>query len=165
LSRLPLPEKEYLQVNELLDEIGELYRESLREKGIGFKIHPGPVARFGIQGDLGQLKQVLINLVKNGMEAVEGVKEPGLNLSVKRVFDQVRLEVADNGPGIPPDLLDKIFVPFFSTKPEGSGIGLSLSRQIIRNHGGQLSVSSEKGKGTRFRILLPLDESTMSTQK
>lgn len=165
LSRLPLPEKEILQVSGLLDEIGGLYGEPLRKKGIRFKVSPGPAARFNVQGDHGQLKQVLINLIKNGMEALEGMKEPGLNLSVKRVFDQVLLEVSDNGPGIPADLLDKIFVPFFSTKPEGSGIGLSLSRQIIRNHGGQLSVSSEQGKGTRFRILLPLDESSMSIHK
>jgi len=158
LSRLPLPEKETLLVSGLLDEIGELYREPMREKGIGFTVSPGPATRLTIQGDHGQLKQVLINLVKNGMEALDNVKEPGLGISAKRVFDQVHVEVSDNGPGIPTDLLNKIFVPFFSTKPEGSGIGLSLSRQIIRNHGGQLSVASVPGIGTRFRVSLPLDE-------
>ena len=67
------------------------------------------------------------------------------------------VEISDNGTGIPPGILDKIFVPFFSTKAEGSGIGLSLSRQIIRNHGGQISVVSEEGKGSTFRISLPVD--------
>jgi signal transduction histidine kinase len=107
-------------------------------------------------GDQGQLKQVLINLVKNGMEALENTNDPTLTLSAKRVLDHLQLEVSDNGPGIPPEMLDKIFVPFFSTKTEGSGIGLPLSRQILRNHGGQLSAASEPGKGTTFRASIPI---------
>jgi signal transduction histidine kinase len=157
LSRLPLPEKESFRVSDLLEEIRELYGAALAEKGIGFTVHPGATARYTINGDQGQLKQVLINLVKNGVEAVKDTPDPVLGIAVKRVLDRLLVEISDNGPGIPPELLDKIFVPFFSTKPEGSGIGLSLSRQIIRNHGGQLSVISGPGKGTRFRVLLPLE--------
>jgi len=156
LSRLPMPEKKPVQITALLEEVKELYESFLREKGILFSVRPGASKNFTIRGDQAQLKQVVINLMKNGMEALEKVKEPTLSLSVKRVLDQMQLEVADNGPGIPPELLDKIFVPFFSTKTEGSGIGLPLSRQIIMNHGGQLSVSSELGKGTCFRVSVPL---------
>jgi len=157
LSRLPLPEKKPVQVILLLEEIKELYGGHLEEMGIHFSIHPGASKNFTVLADQWQLKQVLINLVKNGIEAVRTMKQPALDLSVKRALDHLLLEVADNGPGIPPEVIDKIFVPFFSTKPEGSGIGLSLSRQIIRNHGGQLSVTSEPGKGSCFRISIPME--------
>jgi len=105
--------------------------------------------------DVAQVKQVLINLVKNAMEAMENTSEPVIVFSVKRILNQVSIEIFNNGDLIPEEVLEKIFVPFFSTKPEGSGIGLSLSRQIIRNHQGQISVESRKGKGTTFRIILP----------
>jgi signal transduction histidine kinase len=75
---------------------------------------------------------------------------------VKRILNQVSIEVHNNGPAIPMEILEKIFVPFFSTKKEGSGIGLSLSRQIISNHGGQINVESNEPKGTTFRVLLPV---------
>ena len=81
-----------------------------------------------------------------------------VEVSVKRILYQVSIEIHNNGPAIPPDILEKIFVPFYSTKPEGSGIGLSLSRQIISNHGGQIAVESEEEKGTTFRVMLPVVE-------
>jgi signal transduction histidine kinase len=110
-----------------------------------------------ILADDAQLKQVMINLIKNALEALEDIPEPKLGIAVKRVLNHVSVEISDNGCGIPPLILEKIFVPFYSTKQGGSGIGLSLSRQIIRNHGGQISVVSEEGKGTIFRISLPVE--------
>jgi nitrogen fixation/metabolism regulation signal transduction histidine kinase len=156
LSRLPPPEKERLHVSELLEDLNELYAGSFKKQGIRFTIRPGAMARLTITGDPAQLKQVMINLVKNGMEAVSETPDPCLTISVRRIMDHLSIEVKDNGPGIPAEILEKVFVPFFSTKPEGSGIGLSLSRQIIRNHGGQLSVTSEPGSGTCFRVALPV---------
>ena len=99
----------------------------------------------------------MINLIKNALAALEGIPEPRLEIAVKRVLNHISLEVSDNGMGIPPEILEKIFVPFYSTKAEGSGIGLSLSRQIIRNHGGQISVESTVEKGCTFKILLPVE--------
>ena len=96
------------------------------------------------------------NLVKNATEALEGLPDPRLNLHVKRILNQVSIEITDNGCGIPDEVLKKIFVPFYSTKATGSGIGLSLSRQIIRNHGGQISVQSKEGVGTTFKVALPV---------
>jgi nitrogen fixation/metabolism regulation signal transduction histidine kinase len=154
LSRLPLPEKKELQVSELLKEIQELYELPCKEKNIFCTFNYGP-ENMRILGDEAQLKQVLINLVKNATEAMEHTSEPGIGVSVKRILHQVSIEIRNNGDHIPPEILEKIFVPFFSTKAEGSGIGLSLSRQIIRNHGGQISVESEKEKGTTFKVLLP----------
>jgi nitrogen fixation/metabolism regulation signal transduction histidine kinase len=154
LSRLPLPEKKEFLVTDILSGISELYEVPCKNKGIDCSIATGP-GNLKISVDEAQLKQVLINMVKNAIEALEGVENPGIDITVKRILHHVSIEIHNNGPVIPPEILEKIFVPFYSTKPEGSGIGLSLSRQIIRNHNGQISVQSEAGKGTTFKVLLP----------
>jgi len=155
LSRLPLPEKREVHVAGLLKELGELYEGPCREKGISCSFYPGP-EKLRIMADETQLKQVFINLMKNATEAMTNVKEPLIGISVKRILHQVSIEVHNTGPAIPPDVMEKIFVPFYSTKPEGSGIGLSLSRQIVSNHGGQIGVESLEGKGTTFKVMLPV---------
>jgi signal transduction histidine kinase len=139
-----------------MQEIKELYKEPCQAKGITCSMHTGP-EKLSILADENQIKQVLINLVKNAMEAMEGKPDPKLDLAVKRILNHVSVEISDNGSGIPTEVLEKIFVPFYSTKPEGSGIGLSLSRQIIRNHKGQIVVESEDGSGTTFRVMLPVN--------
>ena len=156
LSRLPLPDKKGVRVAELLTEIQELYWESCAKKGISCSINPGP-DNLSIMVDESQVKQVLINVIKNATEALENVPDPSLNIAVKRILNHVSIELTDNGTGIPPEILEKIFVPFYTTKSEGSGIGLSLSRQIIRNHGGQITVVSKEGKGTTFKVAFPID--------
>ena len=162
LSRLPLPVKEELLVADLLAGLSELYAIPCKARGISCYISTGP-ENLHIAADEAQLKQVLINLVKNATEALEGVESPVIEISVKRILHQVAIEIHNNGPVIPPDILEKIFVPFYSTKPEGSGIGLSLSRQIISNHGGQIGVDSKEGEGTVFRVLLSVLESRSLT--
>ncbi len=154
--RLPEPNRKEIRVSELLFDITGLYNNCCAENGITCSIQPGP-ENLVILADEAQLKQVMINLIKNAIEALKDIPEPRLGIAVKRVLNHVSVEISDNGTGIPPANLDKIFVPFFSTKQDGSGIGLSLSRQIIRNHGGQISVASEEGKGTTFRITLPVE--------
>ncbi len=154
LSRLPLPEKKELQVTGLLEELRELYEIPCKEKGIACSFNHGP-ENLRIMADDAQLKQVLINLIKNATEAMYKVPNPVIGISVKRILHQVSIEIYNSGPAIPPNIFEKIFVPFYSTKPEGSGIGLSLSRQIIHNHGGQIAVDSEEGKGTTFKLMLP----------
>jgi signal transduction histidine kinase len=158
LSRLPMPDRKEIPVAGLMQEIKELYVPPCQEKGITCSIHTGP-ENLSILADDSQIKQVLINLIKNATEALEKRPDPTLNLAVKRILNHVSLEISDNGSGIPEDVLEKIFVPFYSTKPEGSGIGLSLSRQIIRNHNGQITVKSEAGVGTTFKVMLPINES------
>jgi signal transduction histidine kinase len=156
LSRLPLPNKKKVYISALLAELKELYELPFKEKSIQLDILTGPAKQM-IHADDTQVKQVLINLVKNAMEVLEGLPDPRLKISSKRIMDNIVIEVKDNGPGIPADILGKIFVPFFSTKPEGSGIGLSLSRQIIRNHGGQINVESESVLGTTVKVILPVE--------
>jgi signal transduction histidine kinase len=113
--------------------------------------------------DSEQLHQVLLNLVLNGMQAIEG--EGRITIAAKvdapggpSQADSVEISVSDTGAGIPPESLERIFRPFYTTKRGGTGLGLSLCRRIIRQHGGTLTVESKPGKGSRFIIRLPLRE-------
>jgi len=113
--------------------------------------------------DSEQLHQVLLNLVLNGMQAIEG--EGRITMAAKvdapggpSQDDSVEISVSDTGAGIPPESLERIFRPFYTTKRGGTGLGLSLCRRIIRQHGGTLTVESKMGKGSRFIIRLPLRE-------
>ena len=106
--------------------------------------------------DRSQIEQVLINLLKNAGEACAEQEHPEVVVETayqpeKHIF---QLSVKDNGCGILPEVLDKIFIPFFTTKPTGSGIGLSLCKQILALHGGSIRVSSEVGKGSCFVMKL-----------
>jgi len=91
------------------------------------------------------------------MDALEQSPQPAIHVNVTLSnSSQVSIEITDNGPGIDMDAMDKIFIPFYTTKKKGSGIGLSLSQQIIQLHGGQLKVSNTNSNGTTFHILLPV---------
>ncbi|HEX2533975.1 MAG TPA: HAMP domain-containing sensor histidine kinase [Chitinophagaceae bacterium] len=108
---------------------------------------------LSMEADPSLIEQVLINLIVNAMEAVKDVEEPRIVLSADSTLNKkVILKVADNGTGMPEELLDKIFIPFFSTKKSGSGIGLSLCKQIVMLHRGTIQVQSVEGKGTVFSI-------------
>ena len=105
--------------------------------------------------DVELIEQVIINLLKNAMEAAREVDNPTIEIRTAKTSEgKTFIEVQDNGKGIPADVLDKIFVPFFTTKKEGSGIGLSLSRQIMRLHKGNIEVNSVMGQGTIFTLSL-----------
>lgn len=121
---------------------------------------------LGLQADPGQLEMVMLNLVKNAREAFGGTLLDNVGavtthhslLNTKRITLRAGadakgrpfIEVEDNGPGIPAELLEEIFIPFFTTKPTGTGVGLSISKQILQLHGGDVRVSTSKGGGARF---------------
>jgi two-component system, NtrC family, nitrogen regulation sensor histidine kinase NtrY len=106
-----------------------------------------------LEGDMGLIEQVLINLIINAIDAVKEHVNPSITLSVfKNQEERVVIEVRDNGIGMSAELMDKIFVPFFTSKANGSGIGLSLSKQIMTLHKGTITVNSSEGKGTIFRL-------------
>lgn len=112
-----------------------------------------------VEVDAVQIKRVLTNLLLNAVDACRDNlhERPGAVECVVRLDGaNVRIETADNGSGISPDQMEKIFEPFFTTKPEGHGLGLSFARQILKNHGGTLTCTSEVGKGTRFVAVLPI---------
>jgi signal transduction histidine kinase len=119
-----------------------------------------------IQGDQHQLTQLFTNLLANAYEAMEGRGRVVISAAAVRMDDAdgreaVRAEVADNGPGMPPDVADRIFDPFFTTKAKGSGLGLAIVRKIVDAHDGQIDMKTVPGAGTTIRVTLPttaLDE-------
>ena len=150
LTRLPKPEKNEILVAELLEKMVLLNRAQFPDSKIQF-VTRVESPDISIHADEKLISQVLINLLKNSQEALIDKEEARIEL-ISRVNKngQVELCVKDNGPGIPKELQDEIFVPFFTTREKGSGIGLSLSRQIMRLHGGGLSVHSIPDKETIF---------------
>lgn len=152
LTRIPQPDKKPVDVAHLFETIITLIKyEPLNEN---VKItHELDSAGLEVSADKKQISQVLINLVKNSMEALKDNDE-GI-ISIKGEYGEngrVQITVTDNGPGIPGEIMDKIFVPFFTTKESGSGIGLSLSRQIMLLHGGRLKVISKPNVQTVFTL-------------
>jgi signal transduction histidine kinase len=109
-----------------------------------------------VSADANQLQQVLLNLLNNARDALGDHGEIRVETGpAPNRPGWVRLAVADTGPGIPPDVLSRVFVPFFTTKPGGTGLGLPISYRIVKDHGGLLEVQSEPGAGATFSILLP----------
>jgi len=154
LTRIPTPKLKVIQPSDLLKRINTLYQPEIEDKKINLLIkYTGKPEKFS--GDPDLLEQVLINLIRNAAEAVEGRVDPRIVLIIEENPGyQVRIKVEDNGSGMNKDILDKLFVPFFSTKPKGTGIGLSLSRQIIMMHKGSIEVTSIEGKGSVFEVLI-----------
>jgi two-component system nitrogen regulation sensor histidine kinase NtrY len=102
--------------------------------------------------DYTQVEQVLINLIKNAIDALSGKKNGTIHLKAFYADGGILIKVKDNGIGISGDIIEDIFVPFFTTKENGSGIGLSLSKQIVQNHDGTISVNSAPNKGSEFTL-------------
>jgi two-component system nitrogen regulation sensor histidine kinase NtrY len=153
LTGLPPLKLEQFPAGDLMTRVEELFREEFRAKGIRF-IKPSS-CDIAVEADPQMLEQVLINLVKNATEALRNTPEPEIELSCYREGGrQICLSVRDNGEGIPKDKLEQVFVPFFTTREDGSGIGLNLCRQIIRSHHGRTHIESTPGKGTRVLIIL-----------
>lgn len=150
LTRIPQPQYTEVSINELLSDLKNFYPEQDVEV-----IEMIPDTSIAIDRSL--IEQVLINLIKNAKEAC--LHTENLHIIVKatrkRGNKEVEISVRDNGEGILPDVLDKIFIPFYTTKPNGSGIGLSLCKQIVNAHGGSIFVRSEINKGSCFYVLLP----------
>ncbi len=146
LARVPKPDLRFFPAADLFAQVTQLLQPKLDECGGRLETSSSP-ARLEVLADPVLLEQVLINLVLNACEAVQGLDQPQIALSAS-LDERGRpvVQVRDNGPGIPAENLDKIFVPFFSTKEGGSGIGLSLSRQIMRLHGGSISAVSRPGQ-------------------
>lgn len=154
LSYLPQPEKKLFSLTATLQNLRELLSGDFKENNISFSITCQPEA-IHLTGDENQLSQVLLNLLKNSMQALEGRKDGKICIHARQ-DKRISIDIEDNGPGISPDLQEKIFIPFFTTKSEGSGIGLSLCKQIIRLHSGHLTVQESKPGKTVFHIDMPL---------
>lgn len=152
LTRIPQPQFKIVKVSDLVERVQNLMSDQMERQSIAFGTHIDPLT-LEITADPALIEQVLINLCKNAVEAMNTVEHPRIDL-VAGTGDQGTplLKVIDNGKGIPAEVLERIFIPFFTTKQRGSGIGLSLSRQIMRLHKGTLSVDSKPGAETVFTL-------------
>lgn len=145
LTRISPPVKTCIEVDAFFDDLKGLVAETY----IRFRI-----AQKGMtwNADRPQMEQVFLNLLKNAREACSKQPQPEVEVCAEPLANGIRFTVSDNGEGILPEVKERIFVPFFTTKPNGSGIGLSLCRQIVSLHGGRIYVESAPGKGSRFIV-------------
>lgn len=145
-----------LDVNAICEGVCILMRKRLQDSGMRLHLElaehlPTPC------GDSNQIKQVLLNLILNAAEAATS-KDTQITLRTETQSDRVLISVTDNGPGIQPEYLGRLFEPLFTTKTRGLGLGLAISREIIERHGGDITVESIPGQYTRFQIWLPAKE-------
>ena len=167
-SRTSAGKKEATDINALCDEYLRLSYHGLRAKDKDFNAtmktdFDETIEKINVvPQDTGR---VILNLINNAFYAVKPPNplkgehyEPTVSITTKKINDKVEIRVADNGTGIPQSIVDKIFQPFFTTKPtgQGTGLGLSLSYDIIKAHGGEIEVETKEGEGTTFVILLPI---------
>lgn len=151
LSRLPSPNFKQIAVHTLVGNIVSLLKPEATEKNVYINMKEiGP--EILTLADEQMLSQVLINVIRNAIDAAEEAKYKTIDISVKKVESHTEIHVTDYGKGITADELSKIFIPFYTTKENGSGIGLSLSRQIMRLHKGQITAVSNPGEFTTFIV-------------
>jgi nitrogen fixation/metabolism regulation signal transduction histidine kinase len=150
IAQVPQPRLQTVRMSELLAELERLMRSKLDGIAYSSQIEP-PDLQF--EADPGLVQQALINLLQNAIDAAGA--DPAIAVSCTGLDHEIAISVADNGEGVPDNLQNDIFVPFFTTKPGGSGIGLSLARQIALAHGGRIEVAANPPHGAVFRISLP----------
>jgi two-component system, sporulation sensor kinase E len=149
------PQLKPASLNDVVEKAAALLRPELEGRGLAVKEKFAshlPLATI----DAGQIHQVLVNLIRNAMQAM--TKGGTLTLSTGHSTDGVWVSVADTGGGIPQDQINRIFDPFYTTKKKGTGLGLMIVQRIVRAHDGRIELESHVGRGTTFRIWLPLDQ-------
>ncbi len=154
-ARLPAPKPARVEVRELLERVKSTYSERVARAELVLNIE-GELRP--IQCDAGLIHQVLVNLIRNAFEARATVVELKVIQKPSQAGDRVYFEVADDGEGIPPDKIDRVFTPLFTTKQDGNGLGLAICRRIILDHGGDLSFCNNPSRGAVFTFYLPADE-------
>ena len=152
LTRIPSPSFQLFPVKELLNRTAQLLEPQFKQADIDFRTSIKP-ENLELLADKELIEQVLINIILNAIQALKDIEKPSIKLSsFMDDHSRVVITIEDNGPGIEQSVVKKIFTPFFTTKKDGSGIGLSLSRQIMRLHKGVISVLSKPNESTIFRL-------------
>jgi signal transduction histidine kinase len=151
-ARRERPELRTAALAEIVGEVHDLCAADAAPRRVKIELEATPAV---VRCDVGQLRRALLNLVENAVQACpsDGSGRVALRLTV--TGGEARLSVSDNGPGIPADKLEKIWTPFYTTKPSGTGLGLAFVRDIARDHGARLDVDSQPGRGTTFTLSLP----------
>jgi len=152
ISNVPIPKKQKIMVKQFLMNIESLMKSALEKANIDFIILPIPT-NATIEVDPKLIEQVLINLINNSIHALQGRVAPKITLNYNVLPDKKVILLTDNGMGIEEKIMNQIFIPFYTTKKNGSGIGLSLSKSILKKHEGNLLVNSEVGKYTSFSLI------------
>ena len=145
-----------LALDQLVRQV--LAHESMDGDAARMRVDARRVERATVFADAYYLRQALDNLVRNAREAMSAQDDARLAVSLERGAGEAVVRIADNGPGIPPDRLERVFQPFVSTKGKGMGLGLAICREIVEAHAGRLEVETEVGRGTTFTLRLPLHE-------
>ena len=156
LADLPVPDRTPIAAADLVAGLQTLIAPQLAERGVDFESAVEP-ADLTLEADPDLLEQALINLLKNAQEAVASQPGGRIRLACRREDDGVAISISDNGPGLSPAAAEAAFTPFFTTKAAGSGIGLTLARQIALAHGGRLEHRALTPRGAEFRLVLPED--------
>lgn len=151
LNKVSQISKSRILVNDLFESIENLLKPSLSQRDILLEFK-NINSKLEVNIDTHLIEQVLINLILNARDACDSNSDAKIVVSAEKFREGVQIKVADNGAGIPAEILETIFVPFYSTKKTGSGIGLSLSKQIMMLHNGRIQVQSEEGKGTAMSL-------------
>lgn len=162
-ARAPDMEIVRVDLNHLVVEVAELYR--VREIPAAIDLHLDPEV-MAVDADAGRLRQILHNLIRNAVEAMEGQDDAQLQISTRATEEfelrAVFIMVEDNGPGIPPDSVDRIFDPYVTSKPKGTGLGLAIVKKLVEEHGGWVEANNRTEGGVRITIALPADEDARS---
>lgn len=153
LTHLPAPEKTRIQLSDLFADVTRIATHDWLSRGLLTIVNIEP-AELDVQADRQMIEQTLINLLQNCEHALMDTEQGRVTLSARlNRRGRVTIEVTDNGPGVPQKIVSRIFVPFFTTRREGSGVGLALSRQVMIAHGGTISFSNVDGGGARFTLV------------
>ncbi len=153
-----------LDINDAISEVIPLVQQDVRRHRVSLRLDLAPTLP-AVLGDRVQLQQVILNLIVNGMEAMATVTDRPRELVVRSQLDdsgQVLVAVQDSGIGIDPENAKQLFNAFFTTKPSGMGMGLSICRSIIEDHGGKLWASPNAGPGATFQFTLPSHQEVRS---
>jgi len=153
ITKLPKPKFEILKVEKLIQNSIQLFQDIITEKQIKINVDINPTD-LTLEADKGMIEQVIINLLKNAIEAISEISNPQISINAFMVKSQKRkIEVIDNGKGIMPENMENIFIPFYTTKENGSGVGLSLSRQILKLHKASIHIDSELNAQTKVTLV------------
>lgn len=159
-SKPSAPQTTVIPVNSLLKEVALLTESEALMKGCQILLHEDERMQTYISVDVKQIKQVILNLIKNALDAIDQKQDDQgtglIEISSKRNEKHVSIIISDNGGGMDQHTMNHLFNPFFTTKEGGTGLGLSVSYRIIKNHGGVIAVESQAGAGTEFMITLPI---------
>jgi signal transduction histidine kinase len=154
-ARRPKPERKPTDLGELLAEVRELTLPQAKTRNVDVTLEDSQALKASC--DAGQLRRALLNLAQNAVQACPTDGTGKVMLRCSRHGEEARVEVGDTGPGIEPAVLEKIWTPFYTTKQQGTGLGLAFVRDIARDHGARIAVASEPGRGTTFTLALPLE--------